>query len=70
MHTCACMHVYMYEYIHIYIYIYIYMRFSFFIKYDVPGIFMPCVCVMHCRRRFLKEKMTFLVFVCPVCAFL
>ena len=24
----------------------------FFEKNDVPGICMPCVCVMHCRRRF------------------
>ena len=25
-------------------------------KNDVPGIFMPCVCVMHCRRRFFFGK--------------
>ena len=28
----------------------------FFGKNDVPGIFMPCVCVMHCRRRFFFGK--------------
>ena len=91
----------------------------FFWKNGVPGIFMPCVCVMHCRRRFFwysprripsspvtiwkwranrelvqnylpdwgleqrtcvktqetwrgrelpsSEKVTFLIFVCPVC---
>ena len=22
----------------------------------MPGIFMPCVCVMHCRRRFFFRK--------------
>ena len=25
-------------------------------KNDVPGILMPCVCVMHCRRRFFFGK--------------
>ena len=25
-------------------------------KNDVPGFFMPCVCVMHCRRRFFFGK--------------
>jgi hypothetical protein len=29
-------------------------------KNDVPGIFVPCLCVMHCRKRFLAEKNTFL----------
>ena len=28
----------------------------FFGKNGVPGIFMPCVCVMHCRRRFFFGK--------------
>ena len=28
----------------------------FFGKNDVPGIFMPCVSVMHCRRRFFFRK--------------
>ena len=25
-------------------------------KNNVPGIVMPCVCVMHCRRRFFFGK--------------
>ena len=25
-------------------------------KNDVPGIFMPCVCVLRCRRRFFFRK--------------
>ena len=28
----------------------------FFRKNDVPGIFMPCVCVLRCRRRFFFRK--------------
>ena len=28
----------------------------FFGKSDVPGFVMPCVCVMHCRRRFFFGK--------------
>ena len=28
----------------------------FFRKNGVPGICMPCVCVMHCRRRFFFRK--------------
>ena len=28
----------------------------FFGKNDVPGIFMPCVCVLRCRRRFFFGK--------------
>ena len=35
----------------------------------LSGIFMPCVCVMHCRRRFFSEKVMFLGFwsMYPMC---
>ena len=55
-------------YIYIYMYIYMYMLF-FFGKNDVPGIFMPCVCVMHCRRRFFFRKNDVPVIFMP-CVFL
>ena len=48
-----------YTYVHIcmYMYMYIYRYMAFFSeKNDVPDIFMPCVCVMHCRRRFFFGK--------------
>ena len=38
-----------------YIYTCICASFFFGTNY-VPGIFMPCVCVMHCRRRFFFRK--------------
>ena len=61
-------YIYIYTYIYIYIYIHVYALFGG--KNDVPGIFMPCVCVMHCRRRFFFGKSDVLVFLCHVIALL
>ena len=54
--TCCHVHIYMYIYTYIYVHIYIHVYALFFGKNNVPGICMPCVCVMHCRRRFFFGK--------------
>ena len=65
----ACLQgkVYIYAYIHIYIYIYIYIGVYFSEKMRSWDLYALCVCDALPQALFFSEKMTFLVFVCPVC---